>query len=99
SMPCACAQSEASTRTAAAASRGGMPRRLQFTYRWEVRGRSPNSDLQEAPRVAAQDLLAVLWSERHIVHPAHARRVGHERIVDREEDAVGAHLEHAADER
>src|SRR6185295_6226764 len=55
--------------------------------------------LQQALRVAAQDLDAILGSERHGLEPFRPRHVGHERVVDREHDAVGAHLEHAADQR
>src|SRR5437660_5195884 len=91
---CARARRAAHTSTAAAPRRGSMPRRLQFTYRWES-----ESKLQQAFWVAAQHLLAVLWSEWHMRHPLHAGRVGHEGIIDRKENAIGAHLHHAAKQR
>src|SRR5436190_4883819 len=59
----------------------------------------PNSDLQQPLRVAAQDLVAILGRYPQIRHPAHAGRIRHERIVDGEENAVGAHLEERAEQR
>src|SRR4029079_14125654 len=56
-------------------------------------------EFQQPLRIAAQDLDAILRSERHGFEPFRARHVGHERVVDREHDAVRAHLEHAADQR
>src|SRR5260221_2774434 len=87
---CDCAAAAPSARAAAASRRGTIPRQLQFTCR---------SDFQQALGVAAQDLGAVLGSERHMLHPSHAGWIGHEGIVDREQDAIGAHLHHAAKQR
>src|SRR5436190_20224564 len=77
---CACAELAASATTAAARRRANIPPGLQLTCR--------NSELQQSLGVAAQDLCAIVGPERHLIHPPHAGRIRHERIVDREEDAV-----------
>src|SRR6516164_3608358 len=54
------------------------------------------SHLQQPLGVAGEDLGLVLVAQRHRFHPLGARRVRHERPVDREQDAVDAHFHHAA---
>src|SRR5262245_11896830 len=46
--------------------------------------------------IAAQDLDLVLLAQRHRFHPLHRRLVGDKGPIHREQDAVDAHLHHAA---
>src|SRR3954470_3095894 len=59
----------------------------------------PKLEPEQPLRVAAVDLRPVLRAERDVLHPFHARGIEHEGIVDREEDPVGAHLHHGAQQR
>jgi len=61
--------------------------------------RNKGSHPQQPLGVAGQDLGLVLVAQRHRFHPLRARRVRHERPVDREQDALDAHFHHAAKER
>src|SRR6516162_2063139 len=49
--------------------------------------------------IAAQDLGLVLVAQRHVPYPLHRRLVSDERPINREQDAVDAHLHHAAQQR
>src|SRR6185437_4739091 len=54
---------------------------------------------QQATRVAAEYLGFVFSRDRRGFEPIRAHRVGGERPVDREHDAIDAHLHHAANKR
>src|SRR5688500_4000030 len=56
-------------------------------------------DAEQAPGIAAEDLGAVFGAHGQLAHPLHPGRVGDEGVIDREEYAVGAHLEQAAKQR
>src|SRR4030095_14998266 len=56
---------------------------------------SASLHFQQARRVAVQDLRLVLWVELEVVDPFGAGWVGHERVIDGEEDPVHAHLHDA----
>src|SRR5260370_38649683 len=57
------------------------------------------SNPQPSVGAAAEDLDLVLVAQRHRLHPLGGGRVGAERPVDREHDAIDAHLLHAAHQR
>src|SRR4051812_16933422 len=54
---------------------------------------------QQALRVAARDLGLVLVAQRHLREPRGTGRIRLERIVDREENSVDAHLLYTEQQR
>ena len=76
-----------------------MPRTRAIYTRSRAATRGRLLHPQQPLGVAAQYLGLVLVAQRHRLHPFHAGRIDHERPVDREQDAVDAHLLHAAHQR
>ena len=62
-------------------------------------GHPSPSELEQAASINVQQFLSVLGAERQRLQPFGAGPVFGERVIDREQDTIDAHLHHAAHKR